>query len=660
MSVISVKFDVYFKRELGTLFKSNEVDLDGLEANVNLDLDLVESMKVNYLINGNKLTDDITIKDIEKRLILIPFKSEVRVADTKIKFEIQANMKNGDVKVSQTYAYDVEMGIGEGVQVGTGGSGDGHTHSNLSTLNKVTESKLREWDNKSNFSGSYNDLTDKPTDLATQTYVNQKIAEASLSGGDVDLSGYATIDFVTQEINNIELTPGPQGPIGPKGDTGPQGERGIQGPQGPQGPKGDPGTTSWNDLDDKPTIPSIEGLATQTYVNQKIAEATLSGGEVDLSAYATIDFVEQEIEKIELTPGPQGIQGPKGEKGDTGPQGIQGLKGEKGDTGPQGIQGPKGDKGDPGTTTWEGITNKPTNLATESFVAEKIAEASLSGGEVDLSGYATREELNSKVNVSDLSSVATSGNYQDLINKPTIPTVDVTKEYVDTELSKKANISHTHKEYLTFIPDEYITEMELESKGYLTQHQDISGKVDKIDGKGLSSNDYTTEEKEKLAYLENYVHPETHEATMIVEDTNRRFVSDIEKESWNNKSDFDGNYNSLSNKPIIPSIDGLATETYVNNKIIPKLVGNTVTDKTLTLTVDKYQYAVLSNGDSINLPSVSSFTEIHLFFKADTDLTITFPSVSWQSIPSITSGHTYEIIFTYVVDKWLAGVICYG
>ena len=61
MSIINVKFDVYFKRELGTLFKSNEVDLDGLEANVNLDLDLVESMKVNYLINGNKLTDDITI-----------------------------------------------------------------------------------------------------------------------------------------------------------------------------------------------------------------------------------------------------------------------------------------------------------------------------------------------------------------------------------------------------------------------------------------------------------------------------------------------------------------------------------------------------------------------------------------------------------------------
>ena len=35
--------------------------------------------------------------------------------------------------------------------------------------------------------------------------------------------------------------------------------------------------------------------------------------------------------------------------------------------------------------------------------------------------------------------------------------------------------------------------------GYLTQHQDISGKVDMVQGKGLSSNDYTDAEKTKLA-----------------------------------------------------------------------------------------------------------------------------------------------------------------
>lgn len=37
----------------------------------------------------------------------------------------------------------------------------------------------------------------------------------------------------------------------------------------------------------------------------------------------------------------------------------------------------------------------------------------------------------------------------------------------------------------------------------------IGGKVDKIDGKGLSTNDYTTTEKNKLDGLTNYTHPTT-------------------------------------------------------------------------------------------------------------------------------------------------------
>jgi hypothetical protein len=36
----------------------------------------------------------------------------------------------------------------------------------------------------------------------------------------------------------------------------------------------------------------------------------------------------------------------------------------------------------------------------------------------------------------------------------------------------------TDKGYLTDIPNYYITETELNAKGYLTEHQDISGKVD--------------------------------------------------------------------------------------------------------------------------------------------------------------------------------------
>lgn len=59
----------------------------------------------------------------------------------------------------------------------------------------------------------------------------------------------------------------------------------------------------------------------------------------------------------------------------------------------------------------------------------------------------------------------------------------------------------------------------------------IHNKVDKVEGMGLSSNDFTTNEKNKLLGIEdganNYVHPDN---------LNTRHVSDSEKDSWNSKA----------------------------------------------------------------------------------------------------------------------------
>ena len=44
--MIKVKFGLYFKKELGTLYKDTELDLDGKEAIVDLDLSTVSHMKV--------------------------------------------------------------------------------------------------------------------------------------------------------------------------------------------------------------------------------------------------------------------------------------------------------------------------------------------------------------------------------------------------------------------------------------------------------------------------------------------------------------------------------------------------------------------------------------------------------------------------------------
>lgn len=64
-----------------------------------------------------------------------------------------------------------------------------------------------------------------------------------------------------------------------------------------------------------------------------------------------------------------------------------------------------------------------------------------------------------------------------------------------------------------------------------------NNKQDAQEGKGLSSNDYTNEEKAKLQAIENnanyYIHPTTHPAALIVPDAQHQFVSASEKELWN-------------------------------------------------------------------------------------------------------------------------------
>ena len=182
---MEIKFDLYFRKTLGTLFKSNEADLDGIEASVNIDLNLVESMNVNYKIGDKTYTDSVTIKD--NHIICIPFKSDV----TKVglnEFEIVAYMKNGDIKVSQTYVYNIEKGIGEGTQILE------HMHSNLSILESITQDKVFEWDNKANADHKHNEYL---TEMPPHTHNTSEIL--GIEDLKTDLSNY----YTKSEINNI-------------------------------------------------------------------------------------------------------------------------------------------------------------------------------------------------------------------------------------------------------------------------------------------------------------------------------------------------------------------------------------------------------------------------------------------------------------------------
>lgn len=82
-----------------------------------------------------------------------------------------------------------------------------------------------------------------------------------------------------------------------------------------------------------------------------------------------------------------------------------------------------------------------------------------------------------------------------------------------------------------------------------------SAKVDKEDGKGLSSNDYTTEEKQKLASLENYDDSKVVKDVQDLQTTKQDVISDIEQIRTNAES-------AIKEIPA-----EYATQTYVNEAI---------------------------------------------------------------------------------------------
>lgn len=98
------------------------------------------------------------------------------------------------------------------------------------------------------------------------------------------------------------------------------------------------------------------------------------------------------------------------------------------------------------------------------------------------------QDISGKANISDLATVATSGNYNDLNNRPAIPTIP-------TNVSAFTN-----------------------DVGYLTTHQDISGKVDKVTGKGLSTNDFTDIYKEQLDNLSSNINEMTTNESDVIFD----------------------------------------------------------------------------------------------------------------------------------------------
>lgn len=423
-------------------------------------------------------------------------------------------------------------------------------------------------------------INDTEFDLSnyfTKSEVLAKIAEAQLDGGDVDLSGYATLTFVNGGLNlkanKTELTAKAdrtwvtaQINAIPPTDLTPYATRVYVNGQIAAIDYSAFATKTWvtsqlntqtvdlsnyynkTQVDNlllnkanKNEIPSLVGYATEAYVNQQIA--TIPG--VDLNGYATETYVSNAIvnkaDKSELVDFITAMDLPTK---------TSELTNDSGYVTAQSLDG----------------------YATQSYVMNAIANAELGDGEtIDLTIYETiasnDAKLSLKANLTDIPSLNGYATQLYVDNKiALIPAVDLTPYALKTDLSP------------------YATTASVDSK--LTNKANIS---DIPNVSGLASEAWVTLQIENAQIgggtvdLSNY----------------------YKKTETYSKSEVDTRLSSKANSSEIPSIVGLATESYVAQQIA------NIEPEVVDLTPYATKVYVGEEISKINIPS-----EINVFANA--------------------------------------------
>lgn len=169
-----------------------------------------------------------------------------------------------------------------------------------------------------------------------------------------------------------------------------------------------------------------------------------------------------------------------------------------------------------------------------------VSDVEVDGTSVVTGGVA-RVDLTGKADTADLATVATSGSYADLSNKPTIPTVP-------TKVSAFTNDAGYITDYTEMDP------VFVASAAHGITSSNIStwnGKYTKPTG-GIPKTDLATAVQTSLGKADTALQSYTETDPVFVASV-AHGISSADITAWNNKSDFSGSYDDLTDKPTIPS-----------------------------------------------------------------------------------------------------------
>ena len=368
---------------------------------------------------------------------------------------------------------------------------------------------------------------------------------------------------------------------------------------------------------------SLSGLATESYVLEKIASVA-SDGQIDLSEFIT------ETEVINLI---------------------------------NNIQHP--------TPDWNLIINKPTlfsgnynDLINQPSIPTDISQLTdttnllnhFSGDYNDLTNKPALfdGDYNSLINKPNVF----SGNYNDLYNVPTIPSVIglASEAYVQGQLQLYSTTQYVDDQIAAALSggsidlSSYVTENELATAIANIQHPttDLSGYYTKTQVDNLlptvptdisqlgDSQGLLTHVNLSGYATENYVQNQLQAYQPTIDLSPYALKTDLFSGSYNDLTDkpvlfsgqyidligtpqiFSGDYNDLTNQPIIPSIDGLASISYVDQQIANVSSGGSV-DLSSYVTETELETALSNYQPSIDLTAYYTAAQVDGLIQVNTD-----------------------------------------
>lgn len=265
------------------------------------------------------------------------------------------------------------------------------------------------------------------------------------------------------------------------------------------------------------------------------------------------------------------------------------------------------------------------------------------------------------------------GNYESLTGKPTIPTVpewakaEEKPAYTASEVGALPSTTVIPSKLSELTADDEHETVTKEEKQAWNAKSDFSGEYRDLRGKpelaewALQSKKPTYTAEEVGALPDTTGIPKN--LSDLQDDSEHRTVTDTEKQSWNDKSDFSGNYEDLQGKPTIPTVPtnlpnpqaltityGGRTRTYDGSEALAitietggiERIEKLSTDTTVTLEPNKLY--VFPEMESLTYTIGEGTGEVHFIFKSGATATrVVHPSNVNIGSFTVDANKVYEV-----------------